>query len=570
MRYLVPLFVLLLFLPMQLTFARPFSEAEFKNYLEAESLRPLSAAMPVYKKDLIKFYESRNYEPVWLGASGGGKTDPDFIGEQIRKAAHDNGLMPEDYNFQPILSYYASADRPADFFAREWQLTNAVMHYIHDVGFGRSKIHDYDPAIFPQVQGRPLDGPMTGILTSLSHARLASYLEGLTPQHEDYKKLREQLANYRKAAESGDWKTIDMDGKILYPGERHAAVPLVRARLLSLGYDGIFPEGIWIDPALIPAGGIPAMPENYVPPVKDSDFYDPLLAAAVAEFQYFHGKKADGVIGPQTISALNVPAARRAEQIAMAMEGLRWLPDDLGKRYIYMNIAAFHVRGVDNGEDAFVMPVIVGEVAHQTPVFSSIISNVKIHPDWVAPSSIARRYLIDKIQSDPDIVYRAGYQVQDKRTGEIIPWQDINIEYLHEIDLGGYQFRQRPGRGNALGLARFSIENSDAIYMHGTPSNHLFEEDQRTFSSGCIRVEDPLRMAKFLLENSEIDESRLEELYYLDEEESPETTYLKLGNSVPVYITYATAWMDGQGFLHFSDDIYGRDEKLRIALSVTN
>ncbi len=204
--------------------------------------------------------------------------------------------------------------------------------------------------------------------------------------------------------------------------------------------------------------------------------YDAQLAKRIAEFQYFHGKKSDGVIGSETIDILTRSIDQQIEKIKFSMERWRWLPDTLGDKHIRINIASFQARAVENNKDVFVMPIIVGKVAHQTPVFSSVIKNVKMHPDWTAPSSIANRYVIPKIKNNPSVVHKLGYQAINKNTGKVIPWSSISLESLNTKT---YIFRQKPGVNNALGLARFSIENDYAIFMHGTPSMRLFNEDDR-------------------------------------------------------------------------------------------
>jgi murein L,D-transpeptidase YcbB/YkuD len=258
----------------------------------------------------------------------------------------------------------------------------------------------------------------------------------------------------------------------------------------------------------------------------------------------------------------------RIDQIKLAMERWRWFPQDMKDRHIFVNTAAFYTKAIENGQEVFVMPIIVGEVAHQTPVFGSVISNVRMHPDWTVPTSIAQRYLIEKIQKNPRVINQLGYQIQYIGDGvKNVSWDNVNINNLHNIDLSKYRFRQKPGHNNALGLVRFSIENHYSIYMHGTPSMTLFNEGERTFSSGCIRVQDPLTMAKFILKEKGMSDAEIENLYYLDEGEDAKTEIIPLEENLPVYLTYATAWIDRNGNINFSDDVYGRDKKLKQAFS---
>ncbi len=540
---------------------------DFQTFLESQTLKSLNKT-PVYKDDLLKFYELRAYKPVWYNQENTETRNMDDIQNIIAQQAHINGLDPQEYFFEEILKSNISGN---NMFEREWMLTNTIMHYINDIRTGRIKPHSYDSKIFLLPQKRALNIHVAKLLEAKD---MEEYLESLVPPHLEYAQLRDKLAQYRDIVENGGWQSVDFEG-LLYPGESNKAVPQIRARLEAAfhEYDGRMPDNIWIDDAQLSAEEISdrVVHQNLATDSEDKKLaaenasyaYDGKLAKKVAEFQYFHGKKADGVVGPQTIKALNTTLDQHIDKIKLAMERWRWLPDDLGNKHVRVNIAAFYVRAVKNKQDQFVMPVIVGKVAHQTPVFSSVIKNVKIHPDWTSPDSIANRYVIPKIKKNPSVIYKLGYQAINKRNGQVVPWEGLTLASLNTQDL---RFRQKPGNKNALGLARFSIENNYAIFMHGTPDETLFNEDDRTYSSGCIRLEDPLKMAHFLLNDEGMSRKELEDLYLLNDGEFPDTTYVDLKNDVPVHLMYMTAWMDQQGNLHFADDVYGRDKKLKSAL----
>lgn len=549
----------------------------FKAYLENESLKTLGHE-PLYEDDLLNFYKARDFKPVWFDEDNDKIRDIKKFQKIISEQAYINGLEPGEYKFQKILKTKTPETGKDYLFEREWMLTNTVMHYINDIRTGRLKPHQYDSMIFTLPQHRALDKHTAKFLKARNPEK---YLKSLAPQQAEYKQLREKLESYRKIEKNGGWPNVALK-QTLYPGEANKSVPQIRARLeaSSQKYDGQLPKGIWIDKAQLAIEELVdrITHQNLVTDPKDEKIaaqnpahvYDGRLAKRVAEFQYFHGKKADGVIGPETIEALNAPVKTKIDKIKLAMERWRWLPDDLGRKHVRVNIAAFYARAVENGKDQFVMPIIVGQVVHQTPVFSSVIKNVKIHPDWTSPDSIASRYVIPKIQKNPGVVHRLGYQIQNKQTGEFVSWDKINVKNLHKINLANYQFRQKPGNRNALGLARFSIENDYAIFMHGTPDDKLFNEDDRNYSSGCIRVENPLVMAHFLLNDQGISRRELEDLYLLKDNEFPDTTYINLKENVPVHLMYMTAWIDQKGYLHFADDAYGRDEKLKTALKKSN
>lgn len=567
---LVSLFVMaaILFMYKPAEATADFAE-NFQGYLSKEKPAPL-AGMDSHSKWVKSFYEKRGYAPVWgdEGWFGGDKDSAslDDIQEALETSAYENGLDPKNYNLKSIDATYKS-----DAFKREWLLTNAVMDYMEDLSSGRVDPKKYDSMIFMQSENEYLDVHMANLLKDWSPLK---YFRKIEPQQQEYKNLKTALAGYREIAKNGGWTTISNAKAVVYPGGYDPIIPEVRERLRDQSYDGVLPSGVWVDEGKIDGDSLkeavksaPEPDQTAADETRDPKLvYDAQLARKVAEFQYMNGKKTDAVIGPDTLNAMNITAEQRVQQLMMAMERYRWFPDNLGKKHIIVNIAGFYAKAVENNETAFTMPIIVGEVAHQTPVFSSVIKNVKMHPDWVATDSIARRYLIKKIQNNPSVISSLGYQLQYTGDGgaKTVPWENVTLASLDNLDLSQYRFRQKPGKYNALGLARFSIENDYSIFMHGTPSGGLFSEDSRTFSSGCIRVKDPLQMAKFLLKDeSDYSESHIEDLYYLDDGEHPDTTYIDLSEDVPVYLTYSTAWVDDSGNVHFSDDVYGRDEKLR-------
>lgn len=567
------LFILFL-LPAQAMASVDFAE-NFKAYLSNETIKT-EFGEPLYKDDIIRFYEAREFQPVWFDQNNRKINDIGKMVAAINKQAYFNGLEPADYKFKNIMETKNKGSADA-LFEREWMLTNSVMHYINDIRTGRILPNEYDPMIFNLPQHRALDVRAKGLIDARNKDK---YLESLVPQQADYKQLRQKLADYRTLSENGGWPKIDIEKKaLIYVGEAHEAIPQIRERLDKAfhNFDGELPEDVWVDETQIATEELTDRiahqdlakdkQDEKMADVNPEFVYDAALAKKVAEFQYFHGLKADGVIGPYTIAALTTPVETQINKIVLAMERWRWLPDDLGQKHIRVNVAAFYARAVENGQDQFVMPIIVGEVAHQTPIFSSVIKNVKIHPDWTSPDSIAERYVIPKIQKNPQVVYKLGYQAISKQTGQVVPWEQLTPDILTPAS---FTFRQKPGKNNALGLARFSIENDYAIFMHGTPSVNLFKENERTFSSGCIRLKDPLMMAHFLLHDQGVSEAELEDLYYLDDGEFPDTTVIDLDVDVPVHLMYMTAWMDQAGYLHFADDIYGRDKKLNEAFVTLN
>lgn len=342
---------------------------------------------------------------------------------------------------------------------------------------------------------------------------------------DNYDRLQHALITYQDYTREGSWVTLPQ-GVTLKPGMSDTRVPLLQKRLAQ---------------------------QHLLKNIKSTILYDKELAAAVMRFQSMHGIKPDGIIGKQTITALNVPLGVRINQISRNMDRLLQMPDDLGVRYILINIPSFELLAVDNGIPAFNMKIIVGKPSRQTPIFSSIITNVIFHPYWHVPASIAYDKL-PKIKKDPSYLKRSGFIVLDKG-GQAVSPSSINWNSVGKGNFP-YTLRQNPGPHNALGNVRFSILNNMDIYMHGTPEQHLFASDSRAKSSGCIRVERPLQLTHFVLQDSpEWNAPRIDEMYL----ERKKTETALLPTPLPVHILYFTSWVDQYGQLQFRDDIYGLD-----------
>ena len=291
--------------------------------------------------------------------------------------------------------------------------------------------------------------------------------------------------------------------------------------------------------------------------------FDERLAAAVARFQRRHGLNDDGAVGPTTLSALNVPVEHRIEQIILNMERWRWMPDDLGRRYIQVNMAGFGLEVIEDGWPVMAMRVVVGRPYRRTPVFSARMTYMVINPTWNVPASIAKRDYLPKLRRNPGRVAEHQIRVFDSwngRTREVDPrkidWSRVSASRFP------YMLRQDPGHQNALGRIKFMLPNPFSIYLHDTPSVQLFEREVRTFSSGCIRLQEPFALADYLMKDStQWSSTRIQE-----EIVSGRTTNVGLPAAIPVHFTYSTAWVDAEGELHFHGDIYGRDALLRKAL----
>jgi murein L,D-transpeptidase YcbB/YkuD len=275
-------------------------------------------------------------------------------------------------------------------------------------------------------------------------------------------------------------------------------------------------------------------------------------------FQSTHGLNPDGVVGNDTREALNISPEQRVMQIQVNMARWAKLSKELGDHYIIVNIPAFTMNLVENGNSVLNMKAIVGKPERPTPEIESTVTRIVLNPYWNVPKLIAQKDIIPKIINDPGYLDEMNIKIlnreDDSDSYEIDPgeidWQAVEAEGFQ------YHFRQDPGENNALGLVKFEFENSHDVYMHDTPAKELFDAEKRDFSSGCIRLEKPFELVTYLMaQNENWSEERMQSIL-----DAGKTSYIKIARPMPVIIAYLTAFVDDSGQLQFRNDIYGWDQ----------
>ncbi len=479
------------------------------------------------------FYRERNFAPVWT--SDRGASDKARTLTQLLHTAHLEALHPNSYRAD-ILRDLISASDPETLSALELVLSKALIDYGRDLGSGTvipNKVNK-DVFIFPK-------GPTPeGLLArAASTDNIAGLVETLKPQTPNYARLRAKLAEYKQWAKVGGWGTVP-EGAVLKPGMEQERVPALRARMV--------------------AGG--DLPKDKAADSKAAEnTYDPILVEAVKHFQYRHGIDQDGVIGPATLASLNTSIETRVRQMEVNMERRRWMEDDLGDRYIFVNLADQFLKVVENGKTVHTALTVVGKTYHSTPVFSKKMKYIVINPYWNVPSSIARKEYLPKLRGDPGYLLRQNIHVL--RGGSRIDPYSVN---WHSVSSAAFPFRLRqdPGKKNALGRVKFMFPNRFNVYIHDTPSKSLFSKSKRVFSHGCIRVQDPRKLAEVLLQSQGWSVAKVN-----GQIASGKKRIINLKKPIPVHITYLTAWVNKDGSAHFREDVYGRDKRLSAALGLS-
>ncbi len=460
------------------------------------------------------FYASRDYAPLWVGVDGATERARQAIGH-LRNADAD-GMDPADY---PVPSIQAGAT-PAALAEAEMRLTESVLDYARHAQMGRVHYSRVSADIYyEQTAPVPLE-----LLSRLATGQdAASVLDSYQPPQPAYRALRKKLAEVRgrkgdagpEQVARGPVLALVTDKKkqtILMQDER---VPLLRERL--------------------------GLAE-----VRGDMFYDKPLADAVARFQKEKGLAATGRLTQQTVDALNGRRPERDDAIIIAnMERWRWIPRDLGKAHVVLNIPDFTLRVYNNGASVWHTRVVVGKVGTPTPLLSETMKYITVNPTWNVPPSIVYNEYLPALQQDPTVLKRMGLNLQQRPDGSV-------------------HISQPPGEANALGRIRFNFPNRFLVYQHDTPDKNLFAHTKRAYSHGCMRVQDPARYAEVLLgivlPGQGYTQERIRSLYGHSEHD------IRFPTPIPVHITYQTAFVDDAGHLQIRDDLYGRDARLLAAL----
>lgn len=439
-----------------------------------------------------------------------------------------HGLDPDDYHLSTLQQLISSdLNENADYF--EALLTDGLLDLIHDMAIGR-----LDPAVADpkwHIERDEVD-PAAILHQALLTPHLRNSLNQLLPKASQYHQMTEALSHYTSLSVRGGWPSGPALDRLLKPGQTHPNVPALRARLAV--------ENSSLSRAEF-AG---------------SELYDDALVASVKRFQQQHGLSIDGIVGPETLAALSLTVDEMLNKIRINLERFRWLPDDLGQRYLLINLGSYQLTAVEEDQIKLNMRVIVGKETRSTPSFSSTMSHIVINPYWNVPHRLARRDLLPKQQKDPDYFYLNEFNIYlrgDDSRSLVDPYR-VNWDFISASDFP-FRLQQRPGQFNALGRLKFMFPNPWDIYLHDTPDKALFDEAQRNFSSGCIRVEQPLELAEFTLNRGDARDSIISRI------DSGRNQGEKLKQTLAVHAVYFTVWpYDGE--VRFSPDPYKRDKAM--------
>ena len=494
--------------------------------------RPVDLAI---ERHVVELYAQRGMRPLWVSQAG-----PDAKALTIvntLNASFDEGLNPEEY-FVPAISRLWRSTTPGELAQLDILLTRGLSAYLEDMAHGRAEPCQLDPQLFATARENGTSKPGQLIAQAAQAPDLEQFLQQQPPAHNAYRLLRTALARYRALAEKGGWPRVSA-GPSIKPGMSDSRIPAVRQLLTILGdYSGSAGQAV---------------------------LFDPELVAAVQRFQVRHNLTSDGVLGKKTQVAMNVPVAERIEQIMINMEVWRWLPHTLTGKQLYVNIAGYYLKVLQDERVEFESPVIVGQILHKTPVFSDDIRYLEFNPYWNIPASIAKNEIVPEMIKDPGYLRKNNIRILagwDENGPEVDPatidWRKVGG------GINRYRLRQDPGPDNALGRVKFVLPNHYDVYLHDTPKHELFKRDDRAFSHGCIRVSRPVELAWYLLSGDDKNWTR-EKMDKIMA--SGKRTIILLKKPMPIHILYRTVDVNpDSGAVSFYKDVYGRDALLGQAL----
>lgn len=472
---------------------------------------------------MTEFYAARDFAPLWI--------EGDTLGARALDArariadADRDGLDARAFN---LPAADLGDDRPETLAAAELQMSRAAIAYARQASGGRV----VPSSLGGFVTAKPERPEPAAVLAAMADAGdPAATLGAYNPRHPGFLDLRRKLAEIRSEPETAASLPRVSEGPLLRPGMSDPRVAEIRARLAM--------------------------------PASDDVLYAEDVVAAVRDFQRGEGLKADGIVGRQTVEALNGgPTGVDAERLILAnMERWRWLPHELGDTHIFVNTAEYKVRIFRGGAAIHETNVIVGTQKNQTPIFSDEMDHIVVNPSWNVPHSIASKEMLPQLIKDPTYLARQGIEVLYTGGAKPVVVSSTMIDWAR-VDLRKLRFRQPPGERNALGHIKFMFPNEHAVYLHDTPTRHLFARTERAFSHGCVRVEDPFALADVLLEDSDWDAQKLKSRIGGREQR------INLVHKIPIHIAYFTAQIAADGELVTFPDIYGHDAKTEQALDL--
>ncbi len=485
------------------------------------------------KQQIDSIYTLRNFTPIWLNGLRGYKEICEEALLQLQ-SAYLHGLDPEDYQAAEIRQMLSEVLKTKKIPLERYktiELTLTAHYLLFNYDLIKGRVNPYKISKYWFYLDKKAD--VTSSIAELSSSKdLEKHFAAIIPKTDGYQQMTRQLAYYRQIKQNGGWPGISpwSSSYVLEPDSLDPFVPLIRERL-----------------KLTEVNILKSAP-------KDSLRYDAELTSAVKQFQHRHGLEVDGRIGSNTVEFMNISVSEKINQMLLNLERMRWLPSDFGEDFAMVNLPEYKLKVYKNRKVDLEMRVIVGKKTTSTPIFQDTLKYIVFSPTWTVPMSIKSTEMLAKLLNSPthysaDFKFYNGWDLNDEVNPANVDWTKYSESHFP------FTVVQQPGPKNALGLAKFIMPNDLSIYMHDTPTDYLFERNERAFSHGCIRLEKPDVLAEYFLRDQQgWDMAAIKKAMNNDK-----PIRVDLTHAYPVYLIYLTAFVDELGLVNFREDIYGYD-----------
>ncbi len=509
----------------------------------------MRSSFPNRVEDLAALYKLSGNQLLWLGNANSEKNIHDALGLLANAASH--GLNPANYDADVLQQKLPAAlklnsDAYLQLALHDTALTVSILRFAHDLHYGTVDPKALNFNLKPR-QKKLLDLPAL-IKNSVASGTIAQLPSQVEPKLQQYTKLKQALATYTELAKTTPPIHLFIK-KSLRPGSEYPQLPELQRFLIAVG-------DLAEEKTTETANATNA-------PLRYTD----KIAEGVKKFQLRHGLTTTGTLDKNTANAINVPLEQRITQIKLAMERLRWLPEFGPGQAVIVNIPAFQLWAFDDIEaehpNVLNINVVVGKSPkNQTPVLMADMRFINFSPYWNVPSTILKEEILPKLVGGKNFLAKQNMEVVANYGNPAKP-VPLNAVSIDKLKRGIFRVRQRPGKGNALGKIKFIFPNKADVYLHDTPSKALFKKTRRDFSHGCVRVENPERLAEFVFKNQKgWDKESIRKAM-----KNTTMREVALEKPIPVVLFYSTSFSDENDDLIFYPDIYDHDPPLLAALT---
>jgi murein L,D-transpeptidase YcbB/YkuD len=513
-------------LPAHAGVSRALLDIQERLFLE-RSGRNIFPGASIYEPDFVnKFYELAGYQPVW--------TDPDYALEMLEliRSSEQEGLNPADYHYETLLTLREEYQKPwsdKDYLRAqaEMLLTDGLLLYARHLIQGKIDPRSLDDSWNYTRRDFDPESAARSLFEAVRTKTVGQTLEGLKPDLDFYRRMKHSLVDYRQQAKGDKFVTVP-EGKVLRRGDNHSNVVPLRHRLKQMGY---------LDTS-----------------APDSRTFDDGVDRAVRQLQRDNALDVDGIVGRQCFALLNLSFEERIDRLRINLDRVRWITQDISSDFIVVNIAGYELYYIQGNALRWTTPVMVGTIDTRTPIFQARLKYLEFNPTWNAPRSIVGRSLLPKFRANPQYAVDKGYRLLDSRGNPVDP---LALDWSrYTANNFPYRVVQMPGPANAMGQVKFMFPNRHAVYLHDTPARALFSRSQRAFSAGCIRVKNPLELARLLLDDpGQWSSSQIQALV----DSGAPRQNVNMQRSVDVMLMYWTVSPTAGERLRFTQDIYELD-----------